>query len=282
MSLKIQNSRHLLKRTKTALQIPTIPSLSSIHTDGTWNTNDIYPGELFLNMEDKKLYVGVEDSLGVTDVVLLNPWTSGTGSCIQDLYVTNIYGCSPITFHDSIQHVGGTASGALSTAIGDSNTASGDGSFSGGLDCISSGSYSFTFGNACLANIDYAVAFGNSTIASGSNSFAAGDSTTASGSSSAAFGQGTVADAGSSLAIGTWNTTGLTTGTFVVGNGTSNVTRSDLFKAEPSTSSIFMSLPAYQDDAAAGVAGLTTGQLYQTTGTGAAPLNAAGIVMIKQ
>tara|TARA_R110000744_G_scaffold369367_1_gene479549 strand:- start:17 stop:925 length:909 start_codon:yes stop_codon:yes gene_type:complete len=43
-----------------------------------------------------------------------------------------------------------------------------------------------------------------------------------------------------------------------------------------------VSLPAYQDEAAAVTAALATGQLYQTTGTGAAPLNAAGIVMIKQ
>jgi hypothetical protein len=42
------------------------------------------------------------------------------------------------------------------------------------------------------------------------------------------------------------------------------------------------SLPAHPDDAAAGAAGLTAGQLYQTDGTAAAPLNAAGIVMIKQ
>jgi len=41
-------------------------------------------------------------------------------------------------------------------------------------------------------------------------------------------------------------------------------------------------LPSYNDDAAAGVGGLATGQLYQTTGAGAAPLNAAGIVMVKQ
>jgi len=39
-------------------------------------------------------------------------------------------------------------------------------------------------------------------------------------------------------------------------------------------------LPAFQDDAAA--SGLTAGYLYQTTGTGAAPLDVAGIMMIKQ
>lgn len=41
-------------------------------------------------------------------------------------------------------------------------------------------------------------------------------------------------------------------------------------------------LPKYADDTAAGVAGLTTDDEYQTDGTGAAPLNVAGIRMIKQ
>lgn len=43
-----------------------------------------------------------------------------------------------------------------------------------------------------------------------------------------------------------------------------------------------LGIPAYADDAAAGAAGLITGSLYQTTGTAAAPLNVAGILMIKQ
>ena len=46
-------------------------------------------------------------------------------------------------------------------------------------------------------------------------------------------------------------------------------------------SSAVITLPAHQDDAAA-AATLSAGQLYQTTGTGAAPLNVAGIVMVKQ
>ncbi len=39
---------------------------------------------------------------------------------------------------------------------------------------------------------------------------------------------------------------------------------------------------AYADNAAALLGGLSAGQLYQTTGAGAAPLNVAGIVMIVQ
>lgn len=41
-------------------------------------------------------------------------------------------------------------------------------------------------------------------------------------------------------------------------------------------------IPAYDDDTAAGVAGLVAGAVYQTTGLGAAPLDAAGILLIKQ
>ena len=41
-------------------------------------------------------------------------------------------------------------------------------------------------------------------------------------------------------------------------------------------------LVGYADDAAAGIGGVPRFGLYQTDGTGAAPLNVVGIVMIKQ
>ena len=41
-------------------------------------------------------------------------------------------------------------------------------------------------------------------------------------------------------------------------------------------------IPSYDDDSAAGIGGLSAGEVYQTTGTGAAPLDVAGILMIKQ
>jgi hypothetical protein len=40
--------------------------------------------------------------------------------------------------------------------------------------------------------------------------------------------------------------------------------------------------PAYDDQAAALAGGLVAGDIYQTTGAGAAPLNAAGILMVVQ
>lgn len=45
---------------------------------------------------------------------------------------------------------------------------------------------------------------------------------------------------------------------------------------------LFAAVLAFADDAAAGVGGLITKDVYQTDGTGAAPLNVPGIVMIKQ
>ena len=69
----------------------------------------------------------------------------------------------------------------------------------------------------------------------------------------------------------------LGTSIFLVKNTSGN----DIFKVAPS-GRITEILPAYADDAAAGVAGLTAGDVYQTDGTGAAPLNVAGIRMIKQ
>ena len=43
-----------------------------------------------------------------------------------------------------------------------------------------------------------------------------------------------------------------------------------------------LTLPAHRDNAAALLGGLTAGDLYQTDGTGTAPLNAPGIVMVVQ
>lgn len=48
------------------------------------------------------------------------------------------------------------------------------------------------------------------------------------------------------------------------------------------TNAFLQTIPAYDDDADAATAGLVAGDVYQTTGGGASPLDVAGIVMIKQ
>lgn len=58
-----QTSRILQKRTQTSGQTPTLPP-SSDHTDDTWINSDIYPGEIFFNMYDKKGYIGLTGGSG--------------------------------------------------------------------------------------------------------------------------------------------------------------------------------------------------------------------------
>jgi len=116
-----------------------------------------------------------------------------SGNCITDLYVTNLYGCSPITVWDSIQSVGSTASGTTSFAFGINNVASGIGSFSEGGDNISSGPASHTEGSNNVASGDNSHAEGWFTTASGDNSHAEGFSTLASATNSHAEGRSTIA-----------------------------------------------------------------------------------------
>lgn len=98
MSLRIQNSRQLLKRTTVSGATPTVNTGSTQHTDGTWTVDEIYAGELYWNMQDKYLYLGWEDISGTTGVDLIYPggsfFTGGSGNCITDFYVENINACT--------------------------------------------------------------------------------------------------------------------------------------------------------------------------------------------
>jgi hypothetical protein len=127
MSLRIQNSRQLLKRTNVSGATPTVNTGSTQHTDGTWTVDEIYAGELYWNMQDipKKLYLGWEDISGNTGVELIYPqtgtpgpsFTGGSGNCITDFYVTNIFGCSPITIHDDTIFSGSTELGRIEEGV---------------------------------------------------------------------------------------------------------------------------------------------------------------------
>jgi len=64
---------------------------------------------------------------GGSGTTIIQQFTGNTSaSCITDLYVDNLFGCSPITIHDSIQSNGSTASGLNSFAFGDTVMALGD------------------------------------------------------------------------------------------------------------------------------------------------------------
>jgi len=55
MSQVIQESRIIIKRSVVPGVVPTIPDTND-HTDNTWLSTDLYPGELFINTADDKVW----------------------------------------------------------------------------------------------------------------------------------------------------------------------------------------------------------------------------------
>lgn len=62
MPLTIQDSRILIKRSTVTTEVPTAAP-SNDHTDGAWDALDIYIGELFSNVEDRKLWLRFTNSI---------------------------------------------------------------------------------------------------------------------------------------------------------------------------------------------------------------------------
>jgi hypothetical protein len=72
---------------------------------GLTDNNDFTTGATLIN---NTIYFDRNDSssaytIDLTDIV----FSGGSGNCISDLFVTNIYGCSPITFNDELILVSG-------------------------------------------------------------------------------------------------------------------------------------------------------------------------------
>ena len=124
-------------------------------------------------------------------VSLIPPFTGGSGNCITDFYVTNIYGCSPITIHSETNFNGSTASGTLSFAQGQITTAPGNYSHSQGRLTNSIGDWSHSEGRATNSTGTYSHAEGVGTLSSGNSSHSEGDGTESSGFASHAEGQDT-------------------------------------------------------------------------------------------
>jgi len=187
--------------------------------------------------------------------------------------------------------------GSYSHAEGTLSRAIGDWSHAEGASTQASGSYSHAEGSGTAATGTGAHAEGSSTLASGTTSHAEGQSTTAAGTGahaegsstqaigdySHAEGLGTVASGSYQHAQGQYNISSSAQSAFIIGNGTSSSTRSNLLFASGSrvqiTGSLNISgsiaagqatvvLPGlvaveYVNDAAAAAAGIPVGGLYR-------------------
>ena len=125
-----------------------------------------------------------------------------SGDCITDLYVSNIYGCSPITVNDSIQSVTSSATGTTSFAFGFQTKAHGNYSHSEGTNTTASGYASHAEGQQTQATGTTSHAEGYQTLASGNYSHSEGYQTTASGDYSHSEGTNTTASGYASHAEG--------------------------------------------------------------------------------
>jgi hypothetical protein len=155
---------------------------------GSLNIGTILSGTPLVNL-------GIDSSgnvvTGTTGGVTFTGNTSG--DCITDLYVSNLYGCSPITVNDSVQSVTSSATGTTSFAFGFQTTASGPYSHAEGRETTASGYYSHAEGYLTTASGYYSHAEGFQTTTSGYYSHAEGFQTTASGDGSHAEGYQTSA-----------------------------------------------------------------------------------------
>jgi hypothetical protein len=198
------------------------------------------------------------------------------------------------------------AAGFNSQALGESSFVAGSGSLAEGVRSVALGDQAVAsgYGSVALSGMNYATGQyslaggGNNSYATGTNAISLGSNNTASGANSLSLGTQMEVSGDNSVGINLFssnsqnlsqnNTLAIMGGNVGIGNLTPSVPLSVVGDAEINGSLVIANLltmpniPAYDDDAAAGSGGLTTGQVYKTTGAGAPPLNVPGILMIKQ
>ncbi len=140
------------------------------------------------------------------------------------------------------------ATGLRAFATGYRNTASGINSFTGGSMCTASSDQAFAVGNTNTSSAINAFTSGGNNTANNANASAINSSNTASGQNSFASGLGNFAPSFSEHVAGIYGTTYVpgnanaldsTDRAFNVGNGTSDVARSDAFSVYKNGNSVF-------------------------------------------
>ena len=161
---------------------------------------------------------------------------------------------------------------------GINTSAIGDGSHAEGSKTTASGDYSHAEGSKTTASGDYSHSEGNGTTASGDYSHSEGILTTASGDNSHSGGYGSKTIGVTSF-IHSHNSTLSGNYSAILGGQSITGTKDNMVYV-PNLN--IVNIISANDDSDARLSGLTTGDIYQTSGLGASPLNVAGILMIKQ
>ena len=170
-------SHHTLSSTGATFTVPSTEDF----TTGSWLTTDLALSEIGVDEGGQKIYMRVGNTIKeIGDGLTVINFTGNTSAtCVTNLYLTNLYGCSPITIHDNIQYNTSTATGLFSSSIGSGNTASGNYSHAEGLSTLASSTGSHAEGANTISSANGSHAEGVLTVASGASSHAEGRLTVA-------------------------------------------------------------------------------------------------------
>lgn len=147
-------------------------ALASFQIGGTGNTASFR----YLDGQETDGYVLKCDSDGYATWEEESTFTGNTSAtCITDLYVSNVYGCSPITIHNSIQSSNSSATGTTSFAFGENNKTFATSSFAFGTNlgvngerCFAGGGIDNIMGsgtdNAIIGGDTNAIGNGNDSV----------------------------------------------------------------------------------------------------------------------
>lgn len=294
-----EQRRLILKRSAIPGTIPTVPAVDNIDT---FTATDIFKGELFYNIPDNILYT--RDNTGIVIVASGGPgptyvyYTENTTPGSEDGKIEIVSGVenakvevktgnevilfaedTSTTTYTQIDTVptscailttNGSNSSQLINNTNNTTLRSGDGTIISKVYLTSAGDAELSVQNGsdlhkviCQDGTGVQISSTNGVSSTGLNLVPSGG-----------FSVSNVTTIGESGAISI-STDEID---FISDNGSNHFE----MKIKSSKGVNMSFLPSYNNDTAAGLGGLTTGDLYQTTGSGAAPLNVAGIVMIKQ
>ena len=180
--------------------------LSSLDVNDTYITAFTYDDANTFTISDNSGNTFNATINTVTGLTVNGNLSATTVSACTGIYTSNLYGCSPVTVHDNLQHITSSATGINSIAWGTGTTASGNYSHAEGYKTTASGNRSHAEGRETTASGIDSHAEGWDTTASGGHSHAEGRNTTSIGNGSHSEGISTTASGSFSHAEGN-NTT---------------------------------------------------------------------------